>query len=95
MQADIALLGVHDIDPEAGITMPFSTEAELICAIIRRCRKRVILADHSKFGRMSLYKVECSLSDIDLIVTDDKIAGTFVEAFKSKGIEVMVAEAGS
>jgi DeoR family fructose operon transcriptional repressor len=91
IQADIAFLGVHDIDPETGITMPFSTEAELIAAIIKRCRKRVILADYSKFGRMSLYKVDCSFSDISLIITDSRIAEQYVSRFREKGVEVMIA----
>jgi DeoR/GlpR family transcriptional regulator of sugar metabolism len=91
MQADVAFLGVHDIDPETGITMPFSTEAELIAAIIKRCRKRVILADHTKFGRMSLYKVDCDFSDISLIITDSKIAEQYVSTFREKGVQMMVA----
>jgi DeoR family fructose operon transcriptional repressor len=95
MQADLAFLGVHDIDPETGITMPFSTEAELIATIVRRCRRKVILADHSKFGRMSLYKVDCGFQDIDLLITDAGIDGKYVEAFRARGVETMVVELGS
>ena len=91
MQAEVAFLGVHDIDAETGITMPFSSEAELIAAIIKRCRKVIILADHSKFGRMSLYKVDCSFSDIKLIITDSKITEKSVSEFREKGVEVMIA----
>ena len=94
MQANLAFLGVHDIDLEAGITMPFSNEAELIATIIRRCRRKVILADHSKFGRMSLYKVDCRFEDIDLFITDSGTDAKYVEAFRSRGVETLVVEVG-
>ena len=53
IQGDMAFLGVHDIDIDAGITNPFSAEAELISVMIQRCRKKIILADHTKVGRVS------------------------------------------
>jgi DeoR/GlpR family transcriptional regulator of sugar metabolism len=73
VQGDMAFLGVHDIDLDSGITMPYSSEAELISKMIQRCRKKIVLADHSKFGRVSLYRVECEYGDIDTIITDEGI----------------------
>jgi DeoR/GlpR family transcriptional regulator of sugar metabolism len=90
-QGDIAFIGIHDIDLEAGLTMPFSAEAELISIMVKRCKTKVLIADHTKFGRVSLYKVDCSFQDFDRIITDKHIDMHYVKAFKNMGIEVSVA----
>lgn len=92
IQGDMAFLGVHDIDLEAGITNPFSAEAELISVMIQRCRKKIILADHIKIGRVSLYKSECCFEDIDIIITDRHTEEKFINAFEKMEIEVMIAK---
>jgi DeoR family fructose operon transcriptional repressor len=93
VQGDMAFLGVHDIDLNEGITMPYSSEAELISVMMKRCRKKIVLADHSKFGRVSLYKVDCTFGDIDTVVTDGEIDEKYVAAFRERGVEVIVAGA--
>jgi DeoR/GlpR family transcriptional regulator of sugar metabolism len=92
MQGNLAFLGVHDIDPDAGITNPFSAEAELISVIIKRSRKNVLLADHTKFGRVSLYKSDCKFEDIDMIITDSNIDEKYIEIYEELGIEILVAD---
>jgi DeoR family fructose operon transcriptional repressor len=92
MQGDIAFIGIHDIDLEAGLTMPFSAEAELISIIVKRCKNKVLIADHTKFGRVSLYKVDCRFQDFDRIITDKHIDRQYVKAFKDMGIELSIAD---
>ena len=72
--------------------MPYSSEAELISVMMKRCRKKIVLVDHSKFGRVSLYRVDCSFGDIDMIITDSGIDGKFAAAFRERGIEVVVGD---
>jgi len=91
-QGDIAFIGIHDIDLEAGLTMPFSAEAELISIMVKRCKTKILIADHTKFGRVSLYKVDCSFRDFDKIITDKQVDRNYVKAFKKMGIEVLIAE---
>jgi DeoR family fructose operon transcriptional repressor len=90
-RGDIAFIGIHDIDLEAGLTMPFSAEAELISVMVKRCKTKVLIADYTKFGRVSLYKVDCSFRDFDKIITDKHIDRNYMEAFEKMGIEVLLA----
>jgi DeoR/GlpR family transcriptional regulator of sugar metabolism len=91
MHGDIAFIGIHDIDLELGMTMPFSAEAELISIMVKRCRKKILIADNTKFGRVSLYKVDCSFNDFNTIITDKHVERSYAEAFEKMGIEVMIA----
>ena len=91
LRGDITFPEVHDVDLEEGITMPYSSEAELISVMMKRCRKKIVLADHSKFGRVSLYRIGCSFGDVGMIITDGGIDGKFVAEFRERGVEVVVA----
>jgi DeoR/GlpR family transcriptional regulator of sugar metabolism len=46
---DMLFLGVHGMDPVAGLTTPNISEAETNRAFISRCRKLVVVADHTKW----------------------------------------------
>jgi DeoR family fructose operon transcriptional repressor len=92
LQSDMAFLGVHDIDFEEGIIMPYSSEAELIPVMMKRCREKIVLADHSKFGRVSLNWVDCSFEGIDMIITDGRIEGKFVAELRGREVEVIAEE---
>jgi DeoR family fructose operon transcriptional repressor len=50
-------------------------------------RRRVLLADHSKVGHISLYKYG-DLSDIDLLITDTGLSDADVRRFEDVGVEV-------
>ncbi len=58
--------------------------------IIEASARRIVLADHSKFGRNAIEHV-ADLSEIDLIVTD---AGVPVETLKTYGeyVNILTAE---
>lgn len=70
---DTLFLGVHGIDPVAGLTTPNVSEAETNRTFIARCRKLVVLADHTKWRTTALCTM-ASLSDVDVLITDDNIA---------------------
>jgi DeoR family transcriptional regulator, fructose operon transcriptional repressor len=52
----------------------------------------ILVADHSKFGRVTLGRV-CGLERLDAIVTDEGLPGRFVAAFATRGLRVHVAGA--
>lgn len=91
LEARAAFIGVHGIDPKVGITMPFSEEADLISVMMQRSREKIILADHAKFGRISLYRVNQGVEDIDFIVTDNSTDKKYVEKFREKGVKILIA----
>ncbi|SDY96261.1 transcriptional regulator, DeoR family [Jannaschia faecimaris] len=52
--------------------------------------KRILLADHTKFGRRALYAMR-ALSDFDAVITDEATPTAEVARMRDKGINVIVA----
>jgi DeoR/GlpR family transcriptional regulator of sugar metabolism len=72
LQADLCFMGVHGIDPEAGITSPNLLEAEVNAAMIAASAGLVVLADSSKYGVVGLAGI-APLSSIGTLITDSGI----------------------
>ena len=66
---DTLFLGCNGIDTEAGLTTPNLAEAETNRALIKVARRVVVLADHPKWGVVSLASF-ASVDEIDVLVTD-------------------------
>jgi DeoR/GlpR family transcriptional regulator of sugar metabolism len=67
---DLLFLGCYGFDAEAGLTTSNLAEAETNRTFIRGARRVVLLADHSKWGLVSLSSF-ARLSEVDVLVTDD------------------------
>jgi DeoR/GlpR family transcriptional regulator of sugar metabolism len=72
LHADLCFMGVHGIDPEAGITSPNLLEAEVNAAMIAASGALVVLADSSKYGVVGLAGI-APLSSIGTLITDSGI----------------------
>jgi DeoR/GlpR family transcriptional regulator of sugar metabolism len=86
---DTLFLGVHGIDPTAGLTTPNITEAETNRAFISRCRKLVVVADHTKW-RMAALCTMAPLSDVDVLISDDGLAPEAQRQLESQVKELVV-----
>jgi DeoR/GlpR family transcriptional regulator of sugar metabolism len=69
---DLLFLGCHGFDTEAGLTTPNLAEAETNRTFIRVARRVVVLADHTKWGLVSLSSF-ARLNEVDVLVTDDML----------------------
>ncbi len=87
IHADIALIGVNGIEAEHGVTNVNVAEAEMKGLFIRAARRRVVLADSSKIGKVALTKF-ADLDEIDLLVTDVDADEEDIAAIRQKGLEV-------
>ena len=87
IHADIALLGVSGIQAEHGVTNVNAAEAEMKALFVRAARRRVVLADSSKIGKVALAKF-ADLDEIDLLVTDVGADEEEIAAIREKGLEV-------
>ncbi len=67
---DLFLFSTDGINPEGGITNDDTLINELKKRLIRKSRKKILMADHTKFGGSGFYKT-CDFSEIDLLITDD------------------------
>ena len=83
MSFDTAYLGADSINPEFGISTFSEDEAHLNRAMIRACRRIVVLADGSKFCSPALHKI-CELSQVDILVTDSTMPESLRAAVKEK-----------
>jgi len=66
---DVAFLGTNGISLERGLTTPDIAEAETKRAAMRCSNRRVLLADHSKVGKVSFCRYG-DPSDVNVLITD-------------------------
>ena len=81
INADICIIGASGISMENGITNPYSMHNTLQKKIINSAKKKIIVADHSKFGKSAIEKT-ADLSEIDLIITDSGIHPDILKEYK-------------
>lgn len=84
---DVAFLGVDGVDASAGCTNYDPAGARANEVLLRRARKRIVLADATKIGRLALAQV-CAMSAVDVLITDDRAAGEQVEKIRDAGCAV-------
>lgn len=80
LHVDWAFLGAEGVDPEAGITNINVVEIPVKRAMIAAAERVVVVADSSKLGKRSLATV-CTLDDVDVILTDDRIEESAREGY--------------
>jgi DeoR/GlpR family transcriptional regulator of sugar metabolism len=91
---DMLFLGCHGIDPEAGLTTPNLAEAETNRTFIRLARRVVVLADHTKWGVISLSSF-AGLDEVDVLMTDDMLPDDARDVASEKIGEIVFAESMS
>jgi DeoR/GlpR family transcriptional regulator of sugar metabolism len=90
MYVDVLFLGVHGMDPVAGLTTPNISEAETNRTFIAHARRLVVLADHTKWRTVGLH-ILAPLSAADTIITDEGIAAEGRQVLASHVDDVRVA----
>ena len=89
VRADKVIIGIRAIDAEQGLTNDFLPETMTDRAIMRIAREVIVVADHSKCGRVSAAFV-APLSAMRTLVTDSGTPPEFVDALTTQGIRVVV-----
>ncbi len=69
-QIDTLFLCVEGIDVEQGVSVVDILDGNTKKVLVKKARKVICIADHSKFNKSFFYKI-APLTDIDLIITDD------------------------
>jgi DeoR/GlpR family transcriptional regulator of sugar metabolism len=82
-------LGVRALDVEAGLTNDYLPETMTDRQILAAGRQVVLLADHTKCGRVSS-GVLAPLSKVNTLVTDSGTAEDFVTQVRAAGVTVIV-----
>lgn len=90
LQIDLLFLGANGIDLTAGYTTPVLAEVEVNAAMIRKASRVVLVADHSKFGRVTLATF-APIEAAHVLITDAAAPRSMVRAIRRRGVQVVVA----
>lgn len=85
---DKLFLAVCGIDTQNGITSDQPFETDINIAMIQRAREVIVVADHTKIGKIHFTTIGC-LDKISKIITDIKTPPEEAEKFRKRGIEVV------
>ncbi|SFP87876.1 transcriptional regulator, DeoR family [Oscillibacter sp. PC13] len=80
---DVALLAVNAISLEKGVTDFRWREVGVIRSLIKSAKRKIIVADYSKFDRIACANV-CGLEEIDYIVSDSRVTEETVRKYYEK-----------
>ena len=84
-------LGVNGLSLERGLMTSVYQECSINQAMIANTHEKVVvLADHSKMGKVSNF-VSSPLSSVDMVITDDQCPDQLRMALERLGIEVLIA----
>jgi DeoR family glycerol-3-phosphate regulon repressor len=89
---DTAVLSVDGIDASSGFLLAGAAEADLARAVVARAKRRIVVADYSKFGQPAPF-VACPAESIDVLVTDKAPRQVFDKRLAEWEIELVVAGA--
>lgn len=74
-----------------GISNVVDLEANIKQAEMKIGQEIILLADHTKFGVMSLYNI-APIEELDYLITDKRVNKEYEQAFKEANVKVLVAE---
>lgn len=93
VRVDKVFLAINGLDPENGLTTPAMAEAEMKRRMIRAGKQVLLLADHSKYGKVSFARV-AGLEEVDILITDAGIPALAAAALEEAGLQLMIAQPG-
>lgn len=89
-RADHVFMGIRGIDLQHGLTSDFLPEAVTDRAILGIAPHCVIVADSSKFSRVSSVFL-APVTSAHTVICDDKIPAPTISALREVGVEVLIA----
>ncbi len=87
-----AIVGCDGLSVEGGLTTHDDVEAATNHTMIERAPRIIAVVDGSKIGRVTLARL-ASITDIDLLVTDDTADAEEIERIKALGVKVKIVQA--
>ncbi|HEX4208625.1 MAG TPA: DeoR/GlpR family DNA-binding transcription regulator [Ktedonobacteraceae bacterium] len=87
MYVSKAFIGVNGLHPEHGLTSPNQLEALTHRVTLQRAQCTIVLADHTKLGRVSLHSI-APISAMHTLITDTDAPCDLLADLKNQGIDV-------
>ena len=89
MRADKCFIGINGIDESFGFSFPRLIEIDLKCGMMKASRQSIVLADHSKFGRIYMARLS---ERCDYVITDTRLKDYDYEWLSSETTVVFADE---
>lgn len=90
VSVEVAFLGTNGVTVARGLTTPQPTEAAAKQAMVQAARRRILVCDHTKFGRNSFCRF-ADVADIDLVITGAEVDDDTVAEIEAAGPKVIRA----
>ena len=90
LRADKVIIGIHAVSLEHGLTNDYLSETMTDRTILQIGQKVIVVADHTKFGRVSTVHV-APVEKAHTIVTDILVEKEYLDLLKEKQIKVILA----
>lgn len=91
LNIDIAFISSSSWDIERGISTPYEDKAILKQSVIEVSKKKVLVADSSKYGKYGLYLIS-ALSEMNVIITDSYLSSETQECVRNQNIELKIVD---
>jgi DeoR/GlpR family transcriptional regulator of sugar metabolism len=88
IRANKVITGIRGIDPQYGLTSDDIQEMETNLAIMSISKTLIVVADHSKFGRVAASRT-APVSAASMIVTDTQAPSEMVAELRKQGVTVI------
>jgi DeoR/GlpR family transcriptional regulator of sugar metabolism len=90
---DKVIIGIPAIDLKAGLTNEFLPEVMTDRAILNQAREVILVADHTKCGKVAS-AVVAPLNRVNYFITDELTSPEFLDGVRAQGVRVIVAKDG-
>jgi len=88
--ADLAIVATNGISMARGLTTPEPAEGAVKVAMLAAAKKKIVVADHTKF-KQDFFSKFGDVKDIDLIITDESVDQGAIAQIETAGIKVVRA----
>lgn len=89
VHVDRLFLAANGVDLQKGVTTPNLLEAQVKRAMVESATEVILVADHSKFGRVTFSRI-CGLDRVHHVITDDGVPASLVSAIAALEVKVHV-----
>jgi DeoR/GlpR family transcriptional regulator of sugar metabolism len=90
VRAERVFIGTRAISLDQGLTNDYLQETMTDRAILKAGREVIVVADHSKFGRVATALL-APIESVHIIVTDEGTQQDFLDAVQERGLRVVTA----
>jgi DeoR family fructose operon transcriptional repressor len=90
INVDRVFLGANGIDLERGITTPTQLEAAVKRKMIAAARQVILVADHTKFGKVAFATIG-PITRAHVLVTDQGLDPQAARELTARGVQVLIA----